>query len=348
MDYHISIIIPVYKVEEYIERCILSVMNQKCEDIRIECILVDDYSPDRSMERAEKLIDHYTGDVSFMIVRHEHNMGQSSARNTGMKHATGKYLFFLDSDDIIDDLCIQNLWDVVKQYPNVQMVTGNYFDKRTGGKGINESRLPKGIMNNYQLLEMYFLSYIPVMVWNSLILREVVVKSNILFREGLLQEDMLWASQLFSNIDSFVFVPEVTLYYEYNHNSTMSALEVDKTRHLPHQLTIIDYLLNSFHNDHFVANNIYIVSELLLVLDVIWKENDQVDKALMRKAFDCRKRLFRMTVSQFRIVLILFGLIMFKPFGLAMKFRLFRKNYHRIRIAIYIIASFFNFLHRRS
>ena len=71
-----SIIIPVYNVEEYIERCILS------------------NSPDKSIDKAKSLIESYSGEIMFKIVTHDQNQGLSSARNTGMKNATGKYLFF--------------------------------------------------------------------------------------------------------------------------------------------------------------------------------------------------------------------------------------------------------------
>ena len=90
----ISIIIPVYNVEEYIERCILSVCKQSMNNISVECILVNDNSPDKSIDKAKSLIESYSGEIMFKIVTHDQNQGLSSARNTGMKNATGKYLFF--------------------------------------------------------------------------------------------------------------------------------------------------------------------------------------------------------------------------------------------------------------
>ena len=102
----ISIIISVYNVEEYIERCILSVCKQSMNNISVECILVNDNSPDKSIDKAKSLIESYSGEIMFKIVTHDQNQGLSSARNTGMKNATGKYLFFLDSDDFLEDMCI--------------------------------------------------------------------------------------------------------------------------------------------------------------------------------------------------------------------------------------------------
>lgn len=342
----VSVIIPVYKVEDYIGRCVLSIINQTCKRISVECILVDDKSPDRSIEKAENLIEKYEGDIVFKIIRHEFNQGLSAARNTGMKYATGKYIYFLDSDDDLAPSCIQKLFDVSINYPDVQMVMGNYLDKKTNTLGINNSRIPKRVVDNYLLMEMYYLSYIPVMAWNCLIRKDVIVKNNLSFRKGLLQEDMLWSSQLFRHIDRFYFLPEVTLNYEYNPMSTMAELKIDETRHIPHQLFIINELLNTFRKDHLVSNTLYIVSELLLVIDVIWKKKNHVDDTWIKQAFEYRNRIFKMSLSECRFILVFFELIMFKPFGYLMKVRLFRKNYHRIRMAFYRFASVFDFIHR--
>ena len=86
----ISIIIPVYKVEKYISRCILSVMNQSCENVQIECLIVDDCTPDNSIDIIKGLISDYKGIVRFKILFHEKNLGLSAARNTGIKASTGR------------------------------------------------------------------------------------------------------------------------------------------------------------------------------------------------------------------------------------------------------------------
>lgn len=161
----ISIIIPVYNVEEYIERCILSVCKQSMNNISVECILVNDNSPDKSIDKAKSLIESYSGEIMFKIVTHDQNQGLSSARNTGMKNATGKYLFFLDSDDFLEDMCIQELWNIVVNNPKVQMVMGNYQYVCSGVRGIDETRIPHGIISNYQLMEFFFLSVLFLLLY---------------------------------------------------------------------------------------------------------------------------------------------------------------------------------------
>ena len=79
----ISIIIPVYKVEAYIEECLASVVVQSDAKVNIECIIVDDCSPDGSMDIVRRFVDNYQGTVQFRLLRHEVNRGLSAARNTG-------------------------------------------------------------------------------------------------------------------------------------------------------------------------------------------------------------------------------------------------------------------------
>ena len=89
----ISIIVPVYNVEPYVEECIHSVMRQTYTG-PMECIVVDDCGTDNSMAVVEGLIANYKGPISFKVLHHKHNRGLSAARNTGMDAATGDYYFF--------------------------------------------------------------------------------------------------------------------------------------------------------------------------------------------------------------------------------------------------------------
>lgn len=105
----ISIIIPVYNVEKYISRCLLSVINQTYNDT-IECIIINDCTSDNSMTIINELITTTINkNIIFKTINHTVNQGQSAARNSGIRVSTGEYLFFLDSDD---ELCINALEDL--------------------------------------------------------------------------------------------------------------------------------------------------------------------------------------------------------------------------------------------
>lgn len=133
----VSIIIPVYNVSDNIERCILSVINQTYH--HIECIVVDDGSPDDSMEKCYSLINHYVGPILFSVVAHERNLGLSAARNTGIDKSNGDYIFFLDGDDELLPYSIQCMVDITELYPKVEMVQGLRIKPRNN---VNRARPP--------------------------------------------------------------------------------------------------------------------------------------------------------------------------------------------------------------
>lgn len=110
----ISVIVPIYNVENYILECLQSVAAQT-KTKNVECILVDDCGTDNSVKVAEQFISAYKGDISFALFHHSENKGLSSARNTGIKNARGKYLFFLDSDDMIKPYCLDELFALAEK-----------------------------------------------------------------------------------------------------------------------------------------------------------------------------------------------------------------------------------------
>ena len=117
----VSIIIPIYNVASYVERCIRSVMNQTLTK-EIECIILDDCGSDNSIDIAENLISEYVGCIDFRILHHDFNRGLSAARNTGIDSAKGEYIYYLDSDDKIVPDCIEKLVSSVKKHPDSQIV----------------------------------------------------------------------------------------------------------------------------------------------------------------------------------------------------------------------------------
>ncbi len=108
--FKVSIITPVYNVEECIEKSIKSVINQTCKEF--EFLLIDDGSKDRSIEIAKSLLEN--SDINFKIITQE-NAGVSCARNRGINIASGEYITFLDSDDYIDSRFVELMYDKAKK-----------------------------------------------------------------------------------------------------------------------------------------------------------------------------------------------------------------------------------------
>ena len=111
-----SIIVPVYKVENYLEDCIESILHQSYKDF--ELILIDDGSPDKSPE----ICDEYNAKDDRISVIHKKNGGLSSARNAGLDNANGEYIVFIDSDDILREGALEKISNYLGNYPDVLII----------------------------------------------------------------------------------------------------------------------------------------------------------------------------------------------------------------------------------
>lgn len=110
----VSVIVPVYKVEKFIERCAISLFSQTLQDV--EFIFVDDASPDNSVQIVQKCIREYPHRESqTVILTHEKNMGLPAARNTGLAVAKGEYIFHCDSDDFVEPDMLEQLYNTAKK-----------------------------------------------------------------------------------------------------------------------------------------------------------------------------------------------------------------------------------------
>ena len=221
----VSIIIPVYNVEQYVEDCIYSVMRQTY-DGPIECIVVDDCGTDNSMGVVEKLITEYNGPISFKILRHDHNRGLSAARNTGMDAGTSDYLFFLDSDDWLSNDCIEKLANIVIIDNETQVVQGNWktiSDKESHIKTKNFS-----FSHIYTNKDVRYCCYhgdqMPY-VWNKLVSITFVRHFKLRFKENLLWEDILWNFYMQKSLSNVGFVRDVTYYYRIRPNSIITSTD---------------------------------------------------------------------------------------------------------------------------
>lgn len=204
----VSIIIPVYNVEPYIERCLLSVLNQTYNDIEI--ILIDDCGSDNSMRIAIELIKKYEAENKTKIIYHEYNKGLSAARNSGINASTGEYIFFLDSDDELTQNCIEILIDTAIKY-KTDFVIGNYEiigAELSIGMPLNNIYSNDKILISYQKGEWY------EMAWNKLLKKEFIIKNNLYFKENLIHEDLLWSFMIACFANSLSVVNTKTyLYY---------------------------------------------------------------------------------------------------------------------------------------
>ena len=338
----VSIIIPIFQVESYIERCLCSVISQTYNHSEIECILVDDCGKDRSVEIALDIIRSYSGNIQFKIIHNDKNSGSSVSRNNGLKNACGHFVFFLDSDDYLTPDCIEKLLLKSLLFPELEVIKGNHIDKRNN-ETISSDHVPTYVLNNSELMHLFFLTYIPCMVWNTLISRELIERCNLQFIPDIIYEDVLWSFMLFKEVNYFMFVPDVTLHYEVNPNSVMNSKQELDFRQIKSRLVILNILFKNIELKFYVEIMIYMTSMILQLLDIV--NHNGGAKPFCLEIFTIRKKIFHRTCRDFRLILIIFELLMFPPLLYLYNIRSFRKNYHSLSHIVCLTAKMFSFLH---
>lgn len=186
----------------------------------IECLIVDDASPDDSIEKCERLIEAYKGPIRFLILHHEHNRGLSAARNTGTEAATGDYILYLDSDDALTDDCVEMLVAPVKRNASIEMVVGNY-ERLSDGCPLpatmkNRTDLPEAEFRGREAVRSYFFERkgFYVTAWNKLIKRQFLQEHQLRFMEGVLYEDNPWTHQVLKYL-SHLYIVQAVSYLHY-------------------------------------------------------------------------------------------------------------------------------------
>lgn len=193
----VSVIVPVFNVQDYIEECLASIAAQTYTD-GVECIIIDDCGTDDSMLLAQRFLDTYQGGIRFRIVRHEHNRGLSAARNTGIHNACGRYVLFVDSDDTMLADCLQHLMESASHHPEAEMIAAGAKTNRkhTDKRYTMEKPLPDYSDNPEWIARTLLMRGgrhgIPVTAWNRLVRRDFILSHRLFFREGILHEDELW------------------------------------------------------------------------------------------------------------------------------------------------------------
>lgn len=260
----ISVIIPIYNVEDYLLECLQSVAKQSKTD-GIECILVDDKGDDNSMEIAEKFIASYDGNIEFRVLHHDKNKGLSAARNTGIRNARGKYLYFLDSDDAIMGDCMEILFGLAENY-KADLVQGAYKSEAIYLLQMDKSILPL-FSEDGSYIKRTLLNYdvVPVMAQNRLVKTAVVRNHELYFKEGIIHEDQYWTFFLAKYIEKVVFCKNKTYFYRQNPNSITGHINIGKE--IVSFKTIIEDFCANIDSFEQKAQKKYVFCTLLRAID---------------------------------------------------------------------------------
>lgn len=213
----ISIIVPCYNVEEYVQKCINSLLRQTYYNVEI--IAVNDGSTDNTLILLNKLkkVDNR------LIIISQNNEGLSSARNTGLKYCKGKYVCFVDSDDYVDENYIKKLYTAIKDKDGDISICDYYYVDEYNEIWENEKRKIENVYTNIEALKDMFSGSqkLEVMTWNKLYKKSLFIDNNIKFPIGKLHEDNYTTYKLFYYSKNIVLIKEKLYYYLQRKNSIM-------------------------------------------------------------------------------------------------------------------------------
>lgn len=223
----VSVIIPIYKVEKYLSRCLESVVNQTLDDIEI--VLVDDGSPDSCPE----ICDRYAKKDSRIKVIHKKNEGLGYARNSGMLIATGEYIAFLDSDDYVSKDMYEKVYSELKRTDADCCVTGYVVKKDSGDEIHKENPLGTAVYESDDIITKVLAGMlgskpdqardtdVGMSVWKCVYRKELLQDKGILFpsERELISEDIIFQIRVLSQVKRVCTISEVMYYYCENANS---------------------------------------------------------------------------------------------------------------------------------
>lgn len=208
----ISIIIPVYNTEKYLDRCLETVTGQIFHDLEI--ILIDDGSTDHSLEKCKE----WKNKDDRIIVVHQSNAGAGAARNAGLKIASGKYIGFVDSDDWIQKDMYAKLYDMLREHPDAQMAMCGTW--RTSKKKQREDNCKPVVMTVEEMLRQFFREKggeSDFGIYSKLIYRELLNEFS--FIEGTVSEDVMASYYFITHSEKIVYTSE-KLYCYFDNNNT--------------------------------------------------------------------------------------------------------------------------------
>ena len=339
----ISIIVPVYRVEKYIERFLLSVMSQTYNHSELECILVDDCTPDRSMDIAREIVIREKSDISFVYLKHQVNAGPSASRNTGLVEARGKYILFFDSDDFVMPNCIQLLMEQTIIHNDVEVVLGNFFhDKLGGGLRVRSNIIPVFQESPHKIFSLYLRDILPMTSWNVLIRRSLIEDNHLQFAKGVLQEDILWSFHLYRCTTKMAFVPEVTYQYCDNEGSIMNKVK-NVSSFAYSYCFILSEICGYVDQANYVDFMVFTLRLLFRGFDYALQPN--VDCQYIKQLKGIRNKLFFRTIKDGRIVLSSVFLLLYWPLCYIKHCSIFRRYYDHYINAVRIVATSLNPFH---
>ena len=274
----ISVIVPVFKTEKYLNRCIKSIVNQTYKNLEI--ILVDDGSTDN----CPKICDDWSNKDDRIVVIHKKNGGVSSARNIGINHSNGKYISFVDSDDYIDQDMLSKLVNCLKEkksdisicnyYPN----TFDFFEL--------DKKIKIDVFYNMLFDKKYYRGYL----WNKLYRSDIIKNNQLFFDDNIcICEDLLFNCKYALHCCNASVVNEKLYYYNDDSDSALNSPLTEK------YLTVLDAYDKIFEISHNMNCDLNIVkiSYFKVITDIIYRNHISKSNLLIEDINKKKNKLYK-------------------------------------------------------
>ena len=270
----VSIVVPIYNVEKYLEKCLNTLINQTLSDIQI--ILVNDGASDDSGKIAKEFQKKYPEKIIYL---EKENGGLSDARNFGIPYATGEYIAFLDSDDYVELSIYEEMYNLAKK-ENSDMVECDFYWEYPGKTKEDIGELYEG---KKEMLEK-----VRVVAWNKLIKREVLEKAQVWFPKGYRYEDVEFTYKLIPYLEKVSFVKKPYIHYMQREGS-ISNSQNERTKEI---FEVLDHVIEFYKEkelyEEYKTQLEYLYTRYLLcssLLRIVKISDKNIKKELLNKTW---------------------------------------------------------------
>lgn len=294
----ISVIVPCFNVEEYLEDCLNSLVKQTIfDDLEIVCI--DDGSTDSTL----KILEQYKFKYSNIIVVSQDNQGQSSARNAGLKLATGKYIGFIDSDDIINEVYYENLVETIEKH-QADLVVCKLVTLYDNGS-VDETNAREYMVDDFvkidsnfdDKIKLFLNDKLSVSPCNKLIKRSILQANNISFSVGLYNEDMESGFDIIEASNAIVKCEESIYYYRQRSFSTTKLATIRVLDMLKVTDNIVDKLNTKYPNQYKLEIDTYkLLFCVYLTLHRVRNANEDVKIKVIKEVHNYTKDISSLSI----------------------------------------------------
>ena len=252
----LSIIIPMYNSEKYISDCLDSILHINLNKEDYEVIIVNDGSTDKSKD----IVDPYIANNDNFKYIEQENQGSSGARNTGLKHSEGEYVWFVDADDKIDSSEFEKAIEELRSHKGIEVLAFYLKDVTGSGQFINVSCKHDSIPLYEEIsgADAVVKGYSPSSVCSMFVRLKMIKDNELFFRGGMTHQDVEFTYRMMAVAKSVVFTEHIPYLYIYHDNTVTTSINVErKTKYMCDELLVYQSFMSlaERHSDNLLLSS---------------------------------------------------------------------------------------------